>query len=145
MKQLDIPAIFKSDAEDIRRAREIALRVHGHDIRAAGNEIEIAVRNYFKRMLPSRYYVTHGHLIDANGSVSNQLDIIIADNFGLPSLMKTKDDTEYIPIDSVYAIGEIKSTYYKSSKYVQGFSDVLETIKKNLYHEEIANTFYDGH
>jgi hypothetical protein len=129
-KKLDIPTIFKSDAEDIAKAREKAIRIHGTDIRAAGNEVEINVREYVKRMLPPRYYVTHGHLIDANGEVSSQLDIIIADNFNIPSLMTTKDGAEYIPVDSVYAIGEIKSTYYKSQDYIQGFSKVLEDIEK---------------
>jgi len=93
-KKLDIPAIFKSDADDIIKARETALQIHGTDIRAAGNEIEVSIREYFKRMLPPRYYVTHGHLIDINGETSSQLDIIIADNFNIPSLMTTKDGTE---------------------------------------------------
>lgn len=143
-KKLDILAIFKSDANDILKARENAIQIHGTDIRAAGNEVEISVRAYFKRMLPPRYYVTQGHVIDINGEVSPQLDIIIADNSNMPSLLTTKDGTEYIPIDSVYAIGEIKSTYYKSQNYIQSFSDVIEDIKTRLYHEEIPNTAIDG-
>lgn len=95
-------------------------------------------------MLPSRYYVTHGHLIDMNGNVSSQLDVIIADNFGVPALMRTKDGTEYIPIESVYAIGEIKSTYYKTQQPVEKFCDDIKDIRENLYHELIPNTLYDG-
>jgi hypothetical protein len=144
MKKLDVSAIFKSEAEDLMSARKDAIRIHPTDIRAAGNEVELTVRDYFKRMLPSRYYVTQGHLIDVKGEVSSQLDIIIADNFNLPSLMTTKDGTEYIPIDSVYAIGEIKSTYYKSEKYIESFSEVLEDIKGRLFHEEIPNTAFNG-
>ncbi len=143
-KKLDILAIFKSDADDIIKAREKAIQIHGNDIRAAGDEVEISVRSYFKRMLPPRYYVTHGHLIDISGEVSPQLDIIIADNFNIPSLMTTKDGTEYIPIDSVYAVGEIKSTYYKSEKYIEGFSGVISDIKNRLFHQEIPNTAIDG-
>jgi hypothetical protein len=114
MKKLDIASIFKSDADDLLKARDNAIKIHGTDIRAAGNEVEISVREYFRRMLPPRYYVTHGHLIDINGQVSTQLDLIIADNSNLPSLLTTRDGTEYIPIDSVYAVGEDKSNYYKS-------------------------------
>lgn len=144
-KKLDIPALFKSEAEEIKKAREDAIRIHGtSDIRAAGNEVEICVRNYFRRMHPPKYYVTHGHLIDINGNVSSQLDLIIADNFNLPSLMTTKDGTEYIPIDSVYAFGEIKSTYDKSAKPIDHFSSVLEDIRQRLYHEDIPNTAYGG-
>jgi hypothetical protein len=143
-KKLDIPAIFKSDANDFLKAREKAIQIHGTDIRAAGDEVEISVRAYFKRMLPPRYYVTHGHLIDMNGEVSPQLDIIIADNFNIPSLMTTKDGTEYIPIDSVYAVGEVKSTYYKSEKYIESFSGVISDIKNRLFRKEIPNTIVDG-
>jgi hypothetical protein len=144
MKTLDVSAIFKSEAEDILKARKDSIRIHSTDIRAAGNEVELSVRNFFKRMLPSRYYVTHGHLIDVNGEVSSQLDIIIADNMNLPSLMTTKDGTEYIPIDSVYAVGEVKSTYYRSEKYIESFSDVLEDIKGRLFHDQIPNTAFNG-
>jgi hypothetical protein len=143
-KKLDIPGIFKSDADDILKARQDAIRIHKSDIRAAGNEIELSVRSYFKRILPSKYYVTSGHLIDANGEVSPQLDLIISDNSNVPALMTTKDGTEYIPVDSVYAIGEIKSTYYKSENYIQGFSKVLEDISGRLIREEIPNTAFNG-
>ena len=63
-RTLDLAGNFKSDAEGLRKAREEAIRIHATDIRAAGNEVEQAVRDYFKRLLPSRYYVTSGHLID---------------------------------------------------------------------------------
>ena len=69
-KTLNLAAVFKSDAEELLRSREEAIRIHGTNIRAAGNEVEQAVRNYLKRMLPPRYYVTSGHLIDQEGRVS---------------------------------------------------------------------------
>jgi len=144
MKKIDIPKIFKSDASDLIKAREDAISIHGADIRAAGNEVEISVRNYLHRMLPSIYYVTHGHLIDIHGSASPQLDFIVSDTFNLPSLMTTKDGTEFVPIDSVYAIGEIKSTYYRSKKYIQQFSEVIHDMRKNLFHEDIPNTAFEG-
>jgi hypothetical protein len=145
MNKLDIPYIFKSEADDLIKAREDSIRIHGTaDIKAAGNEIEMEVRGFLKRMLPKTLYVTHGHLIDKNGVVSPQLDVIIADCSNLPSLMTTKDGTEYVPIDSVYAVGEIKSTYYKTKKYFEKFSEVISKIKNEMAHEEIVNTAYNG-
>jgi hypothetical protein len=138
-KTLDIAAIFKSDASDIIKSREDAIRIHGSgDIKAAGNQVEQAIRDYFKRILPSTYYVTHGHLIDKNGIVSPQLDIIISDTKNLPSLQRAKDGTEYVPIESVYAIGEIKSTFYKSKNYIQSFSDVLKGIYQEMHRDNVA-------
>ena len=142
MKKLDIAEIFKSDAEGIISSRSEAIRLHPTDIRAAGNQVEITVRNYFRRILPPKYYVTHGHLIDIGGEVSSQLDIIIADNSNLPSLMTAQDGTEYIPIDSVYAFGEIKSTYYKSQSPLQGLSNQIEDVRTRLFHQEVKNTAY---
>lgn len=142
--QLDIPAIFASDATDLLKARETAIRIHGTDIRAAGNEVEETVRSYFRRMLPNKYYVTHGHIVDFAANVSPQLDIIITDNLALPSLMTTKDGTEYIPIESVYAIGEIKSTYYKSHKYIEALSDIVRSMRTEMQREDIPNTAYGG-
>jgi hypothetical protein len=144
MKTLDIPSIFKSDADRIINCREDAVRIHGTNIRAAGNEVEIFIRDYFHRILPPRYYVTQGHLIDIFGNTSSQLDVIVSDNFNLPSLQTTKDGTQYIPIDSVYSVGEIKSTYYKSKKPIEAMSKVIKDIRDNLHHMEILNTAYGG-
>lgn len=58
--------------------------------------------------------------------------------------MTTKDGTEYVPIDSVYVVGEIKSTYYKNSKYIESFTDVLSKIKNEMFHENVPNTAYNG-
>jgi hypothetical protein len=144
MNTLDIPSIFKSDADAILKCREDAIRIHGTNVRAAGDEVEVSLRDYLTRMLPPRYYVSQGHLIDRIGTVSAQMDIIVSDNFNLPSLQTTKDGTRYIPIDSAYSVGEIKSTYYKSKKPIEQFSNSIKDIRENLLHEEIVNTAYDG-
>ena len=143
MNTLDIAGVFKSDAEALQRARADAIRVHTTNIRAAGNQVEQAVRDYLKRMLPPRYYVTNGHLIDSSNLVSPQLDIVIADNFSLPSLLTTSDDTEYIPITSVYAIGEVKSTYYQAQRYLERFHNVLQQISE-MDRPLVENTVYGG-
>ena len=140
---LNIAGIFKSDAEALRRAREEAIQIHSTDIRAAGNQVEEAVRDYLRRMLHPRYHVTSGHLIDSSNLISPQVDIIIADNFNLPSLLKTKDGTEYVPITSVYAIGEVKSTYYHSQGYYEKLYDDLKAISE-MDRPIVENTFFGG-
>ena len=127
-KPFDLARAIQQDAAFLKAAREKAMTVHPSDIRAAGNEVEDAVREYFRRVLPRTFYVTSGHLIDANHQVSTQIDVIIADASNLPSLYTTSDGTEYIPITSVYAIGEIKSTYYKSKRYFKEMKKALARI-----------------
>jgi hypothetical protein len=58
--------------------------------------------------------------------------------------MTTQDGTEYVPIESVYAIGEIKSTYYRSKNYIEGFSDTICHILTQMEKELIPNTACGG-
>lgn len=145
---LDINEIFRDEAKKIVEAREKCIQVHGTDIQAAGNEVEVTVREFFKRMLPSRFHVTHGHLIDQNKVVSPQIDMIISDNTTISSLMTLLNDTVYIPIDSVYAIAEIKSTYYGSRKKPEEdpiikFSNTLKYIREKMTRPLVENTAYE--
>ena len=142
-KTLNLAQVFKLEADALKRARERAISIHRTDIRAAGNEVEQAVRDYLKRVLSPRYYVTSGHLIDSKHLVSPQLDVIIADQFNLPSFLTTEDGTEYIPVTSVLAIGEVKSTYYHSQDYYRKFHRVLTEISE-MDRPLVENTMYGG-
>ena len=142
-KKFDLARAFARDAALLRLARESAMLIHPTDLRAAGNEVERAVRDYLKRTLPPRYYITSGHLIDCDQRVSPQIDIIIADAFSLPSLYTTQDGTEYVPATSVFAIGEVKSSYYKSEAYFHKFEMSLAQNAK-MNRPLIENTAFGG-
>ncbi len=144
MASLDIAKLFRDDAGELIKARDRCIQIHGTDIRAAGNEVEIAIRRFFQRMLPTRFHVTQGHLIDSNGLVSPQLDLIISDNTSIPSLLTTADGTSYIPVDCVYAVAEIKSTFYRSESYIDRFAKTLHFIRQEMSRPLVENTMYDG-
>lgn len=144
MANLNISKFFNNEASLLKKARESCIDIHGSDIRAAGNEVEISVRQWMERMLPDTVSVGHGHIIDQESNISPQLDCILRDRSHLPTLFTTADGTEYTPFDSIYAIGEIKSTYYKSSKYIEAFSNKLRSIDQDLTHNLIKNTAQGG-
>ena len=144
MGTLNISKFFNNEASLLRRARETCIDIHGSDIRAAGNEVEIAVRHWLDRMLPDIVSVGHGHVIDQESNLSPQLDCILRDITHLPTLFTSADGTEYTPFESVYAIGEVKSTYYKNSRYIQNFSETLKQIDSSLKRELVENTIYCG-
>jgi len=132
-RHLDLSNIYRLEAQQIVEARELARTLHGSgDIRAAGGEVESVVRKVIAGRLPQRYRTTHGHILDFNGRVSSQLDVIIAENLASKSLFEASDGTEYVPYESVYALGEIKSAYYKSQEPIQHFSGVLHNIHTDL-------------
>lgn len=141
----DVCAVFANAAREILNARDMAGHIHAsRDIRAAGNEVEVAVRDYLARTLPAKFHVTHGHLIDRVGIVSPQQDIIISDNILLPALMRARDGTEYVPFDSTYAFGEVKSTYRNADEPIQKFSSSIQRIKSGLIRPDFLNTAYGG-
>ena len=143
MGSFDLNRAFASDASELAQARERAKIAHPSNIRAAGDEVEEAVRSYLQRMLPPSYRVTKGHVIDRTGAVSPQLDIVITDSRGFASLMTTSDGTEYIPFTSVYAVGEIKSTYYKSEAPLGKMHEVLRKLAA-MERPLVENTLHGG-
>lgn len=134
--KFELERVFRSDAADILVAREKArIMHHGRDIRAAGDEVEIAFRKVLGRKLPSLYYVGHGHIVDVQLHQSPQLDVIIANNAGAPILFRAENGSEYFPYESVYVIGEVKSSYDSSKQYIHAFSDTLRGIYAQLQRE----------
>jgi hypothetical protein len=138
----ELELVFRSDATDILDARTKARMMHhGRDIRAAGDEVEIAFRRMLARKLPTLYYVGHGHIVDEQLHQSSQLDVIIANNTGAPILFRAENASEYFPYEGVYAFGEVKSSYDSSKQYIHAFSDTLKKIRTQLQREPFRAEF----
>ncbi len=111
--KLDLSDFYWQDAEAIFNACKKSDTIQKQkDTRACGDEVEIAIRNFYKSKLEPKYYVSHGHLVDENLSVSPQLDIIIADNIKVPVLNTLADNSDIIYYESVYAYCEVKKSFY---------------------------------
>ncbi len=142
LPRLEFEKVLRADAAEIFAAREKAQIIHqGKDIDAAGDEVEMAVRRVIRRKLPNSYYVGHGHIVDSELTQSPQLDVIIADNSDAPILFATENGTEYFPYESVYAVGEVKSTYYRSRNEVEKFVNTVAHIKSKLNREPTPPTY----
>jgi hypothetical protein len=136
--KFELKKVFIADSAEIVASREKALILHGSkDIDAAGDEVEQTVRKVLRRKLPGFYYVGHGHIVDATWASSPQMDVVIADAANLPVLFKAENGTEYFPYEGVYAVGEIKSTYYNSKKYVDTFVSNVWKIRSTLQRAEV--------
>jgi len=145
LSKLELEQVMQSDAAEMVAARKKAILIHHtRDIDAAGDEVEKAVRRVIQRKLPTDYYIGHGHAVDSQLNTSPQFDIVIAENSRSPILFVTENGTEYFPYESVYAIGEIKSSYYKSKKYVHTFVDNVARVKSELQREEVPPTYLPG-
>lgn len=137
----ELEQFLQGDVEDLQAMREKAILIHrGKDIDAAGDEVEISVRKYLRSRIPNDYHIGHGHIVDRALNQSPQLDVIITSNGQTPVLFQGANGTEYSPYESVYCLGEIKSTYYKSKRHIQHFSDVIRRIREGLHRETVPLT-----
>lgn len=73
-----------------------------------GSAREDLLKDYLRDLLPNKYSISSGIIIDFNQNQSKQQDFIIHDAFNCPSFFKTDSNT-ILPIESVYATIEIKS------------------------------------
>lgn len=141
-RKISIDTFFNFEAESLDIAHSQVKLIHNTgDIPAAGNQIEIAVRNFFRKKLPEKYYISNGHIIDTSLKASPQLDLIIADNFKTPILYKTYDDTEYLTYESVYSYAEIKSSWDK--KHLTDFITTATRFENFLTRDKVSPNFID--
>lgn len=97
-----------------------------------GTMREDKLKEYLKKLLPQKYEITSGCIVDANEKQSKQQDFIIYDNFNSPSFIASEKE-QVVPIESVYATVEVKSTLTidelkKSLKNIESVH-LLEKIK----------------
>lgn len=74
-----------------------------------GTVREEKLKEYISKLFPTKYAIGNGIIVDSNETQSKQQDFIIYDNFNSPKLMET-ESVQVIPIESVYATIEVKST-----------------------------------
>ena len=91
----------------IRMADELKERLipHNGELGAAREEI---VRQFLRANLPKKYEVSSGFVFDANGNISDQLDVIIADTMTCPGFAAAGEARLY-PCEAVVAVGQVKT------------------------------------
>lgn len=139
MGQLSIKDFFWLDVQKIKDACKQAkiIQSQAKNIRTAGDEVELTMRNFFKEKLAPKYDVTTGHVVDHNLKVSPQLDVIIADSIKSPILATLTDKTQHVFYETVYAIGEVKKSWYKDTLLAE-FSESIKKVKTELERDAIG-------
>ena len=72
-----------------------------------GDETELAWLDFLARVLPNRYRVASGFVVDSDGWRSDQTDVIVFDRQYSPPLF-VAGNVQYIPAEAVYAVFEVK-------------------------------------
>jgi hypothetical protein len=98
--------------QGLRREKSFAI-----DNFDSGLPFEGLVRDELRLLLPHRYSVTSGLVLDRHGKTGGKCDtIIFNDQWFSPvkSPASKESGTTYVPIEGVYAVGEIKQTLSSS-------------------------------
>ena len=81
---------------------------------------------FLRTYLPDRYKVDKAIVIDSNGNVSDQMDVVIYDAIYTPFIFK-QDGFMYIPAESVYAVFEVKQDVKGHIEYA---AKKIESVRK---------------
>jgi hypothetical protein len=142
-KELKFRKIIESIIDEINEAKRSSETIHSAgNIKASGDEVENLIREKISLFLPERYLVKQGHIVNSEGRVSNQFDIIIFDRLNTPKFFESKNNTVFYPIESVLAVGEIKKTLRKND--LIDFGKKIKYLKVDMNRKLIQNTIYNG-
>lgn len=75
-----------------------------------GDSLENVWIEWLRKYLPNRYCVDKAIIIDSNGDLSNQIDLVIYDQQYTPFVL-TQNGVHYIPAEGVYAVFEVKPDF----------------------------------
>lgn len=82
-----------------------------------GSSRENILREYIRQLLPQKFAVGNGIITDVNGTQSKQQDFFVYDTFNSPIFLHMESSC-VIPVESVYATVEVKSTLTKETSKV---------------------------
>jgi hypothetical protein len=111
--KINIRDIFLGLQKQMRAKLSLNKKILTHPV-AKGDASECEWINMLSSYLPSRYCVDRAFVIDCEGKVSDQIDIVIYDRHYSPFILKQEGST-YIPAESVYAVIEVKPSLNKKN------------------------------
>lgn len=100
----------------------LAIRHQG----SKGDATEDKWIEFFRTYLPKRYNVDKAMVIDHEGNVSQQIDIVLYDVFYTPFIFN-HDGFKYIPAEGVYAVFEVKQDIKNNIEYA---GQKIESVRK---------------
>lgn len=97
-----------------------------------GDSLENVWIEWLRSYLPNRYCVDKAIVIDSNGDLSHQIDLVIYDQQYTPFVFK-QNGIVYIPAEGVYAIFEVKPDFkgkVDEDNFFQYAGKKIESVRK---------------
>lgn len=97
--------------------QELFMTVNNHHL-TAGTFKEKVWKELFENIIPKKFKIEQGaFLIDSEGNVSNETDLVIFDEQYTPYVLKNKN-IQFIPIEAVMVVVQCKSNTFKSDELI---------------------------
>lgn len=95
-----------------------------------GDITEQAWKVFFETYLPKRYSCDKAFVVDCKGHISDQIDIVIYDEYFSPFIFN-QDGIKYIPVESVYAVFEVKQVLSQENfEYAQRKAQSVRQLRR---------------
>lgn len=108
MSDFSLEVLLASLHEDIQQRLAIVRKSFGHP-GTKGDASEAVWIELLDKYLPKRYQAASAHIVDSNGTFSQQIDVVVFDRQYSPFIFNYEGQT-IIPAESVYAVFEAKQT-----------------------------------
>jgi len=92
-----------------------------------GDACELEWIDMLTAYLPSRYCADKAFIIDCNGNLSQQIDVVVFDRHYSPFILR-QNGASYIPAESVYAVFEVKQEL--SSRNIEYAAVKAESVRR---------------
>lgn len=112
--------------QDIEQRLDISRKSFGHP-GTKGDATESVWNSMLELYLPARYQAAKAHVVDSEGTFSDQMDVVVFDRQYSPFIFKFEDQT-IIPAESVYAVFEAKQT--ANAELVRYAQKKVESVRR---------------
>jgi hypothetical protein len=117
--------LIQSAAEQIGAALRQKLISHPGELGTGREEV---IREFLRQFLPQSFGVSTGFIVDAHGSVSQQIDVIVYNKLTCPQF-EAVGGKKFFPCESVVCVGGIRSSLTSKQTAKQAFDNLL-SVKK---------------
>ncbi len=124
-KMIDLKELFGSMQREMLDSLPVNREFISH-AGSMGDATEVRWIEFLNTYLPDRYDVDKAIVIDSQGNVSDQIDIVVYDNLYTPFIFN-KDGFKYVPVESVYAVFEVKQDL---EGYIEYAANKVESVRR---------------
>lgn len=122
---IDLKEMFAELQTEMNAALDLNRKAIFHQ-GSKGDATENKWIEFFRTYLPKRYNIDKAMVIDHEGNVSQQIDIVVYDALYTPFIFN-HDGFMYIPAESVYAVFEVKQDIKNNIEYA---GKKIESVRK---------------